>query len=123
MDCFVIRFVREEVQETEFARLFGQRMSRLLLMATSLEELFGLERKLEMEEHKLQLWGAGVPLNSWTGNGFLYDAENNVGCVVDWLLEPSVAGGWESGRRLSAFLEAGIEEKNIRRRPRGVEIQ
>ena len=34
-----------------------------------------------------------------------------VGCVVDWLLEPSVAGGWESGRRLAAFLEAGIEEK------------
>ncbi|GMH97150.1 hypothetical protein TrVE_jg7834 [Triparma verrucosa] len=79
------------------------------LLMGSLEEVFGLERKLEVEEQKLQLWGAGVPLNTWSGEGFLYDAENNVGCVGDWLVEPSVAGAWESGRRLAAFLEVGTE--------------
>mmetsp|Transcript_4415 Transcript_4415/g.9196 ORF Transcript_4415/g.9196 Transcript_4415/m.9196 type:complete len:427 (+) Transcript_4415:189-1469(+) len=79
------------------------------LLIGSLEEVFGLERKLAVEEQKLQLWGAGVPLNTWSGEGFLYDAENNVGCVGDWLVEPSVAGAWESGRRMAAFLEAGTE--------------
>ena len=79
------------------------------LLIGSLEEAFGLERKLAVEEQKLQLWGAGVPLNTWSGEGFLYDAENNVGCIGDWLVEPSVAGAWESGRRMAAFLEAGTE--------------
>lgn len=71
----------------------------------------------------MQLWGAAVPLNIWSPNenadsgsdgivnainhserGFLYDAEYNVGVCGDWLLDPSIMGAWESGRRLSNYL-------------------
>jgi predicted NAD/FAD-dependent oxidoreductase len=68
-------------------------------------------------ESRLQLWGAAVPLNVWTTNsekekdpsstttdGFIYDAEFGVGVCGDWLLEPSIAGAWESGRRLASHL-------------------
>ena len=63
-------------------------------------------------DSRLQLWGAGVPLNVWAPkeeeksisseeNGFLFDVENGVGVCGDWLLDPSIPGAWESGRRLS----------------------
>lgn len=83
------------------------------LLLGSVVEVFGLEENLNPEETKLQLWGAGVPLNTWGEEGYLYDAENNVGCVGDWLTEPSVAGAWESGRRLALFMDSGdIDTKN-----------
>ena len=68
-------------------------------------------------ESRLQLWGAGVPLNTWIPmshanddddddavRGFLYDSHYSVGACGDWLLESSVAGAWESGRRLAEFM-------------------
>lgn len=65
-------------------------------------------------ESRLQLWGAGVPLNTWIANGeesfgFLYDADYGVGACGDWLFDPSLAGAWESGRRLAQFMASGTE--------------
>lgn len=56
---------------------------------------------------KLQLWGAGVPINRWEaedGSGFLWDGENSIGCVGDWLKRSSISGAWESGYELAQFL-------------------
>lgn len=69
-------------------------------------------------DSKLQLWGAAVPLNTWKNGegddatsvykasekGFVYDSEHGVGVCGDWLLDPSIGGAWESGRRLSNFI-------------------
>lgn len=87
-------------------------------------------------EARLQLWGAAVPLNTWTGRsrekqikgkneyinsrsseqshvthppGFLYDGKHCVGACGDWLLDPSIYGAWESGRRLANWL---VKNKN-----------
>ena len=99
--------------------------------------LQGVERSLKLDtgslensvmESRLQLWGAAVPLNVWSSqsipgegdgvDGFVYDAEYGVGVCGDWLLEPSIAGAWESGRRLAQHmihkqqvLQQGKEEK------------
>jgi len=105
------------------------------LMLASLERSLSLkegtiDRKLILDS-RLQLWGAGVPLNTWSSTtataaasgagekgqvgetagtpaaantGFLYDAENGVGVCGDWLLDPSIGGAWESGRRLSCWI-------------------
>ncbi|CAJ1955960.1 unnamed protein product [Cylindrotheca closterium] len=56
-------------------------------------------------EHRVQLWGAAVPLNVWKNEeGFLYDSNNNVGVVGDWLVEPSIGGAWTSGYQLAQHL-------------------
>mmetsp|Transcript_14440 Transcript_14440/g.22562 ORF Transcript_14440/g.22562 Transcript_14440/m.22562 type:complete len:498 (-) Transcript_14440:75-1568(-) len=65
-------------------------------------------------DSRLQLWGAAVPLNTWcttTDNnqedanaGFVYDGEYGVGACGDWLLDSSIAGAWESGRRLAKWM-------------------
>ncbi|CAJ1386751.1 unnamed protein product, partial [Effrenium voratum] len=44
----------------------------------------------------LQLWGAAVPLNVCK-QGFLLDAEANIGACGDWLAAPSVEGAIASG--------------------------
>jgi len=66
-------------------------------------------------DYKLQLWGAAVPLNTWssssTEGGFLYDAENGVGACGDWLLHPSIGGAWESGRRLANWIVEDLEDR------------
>ena len=81
-------------------------------------------------DSRLQLWGAAVPLNRWRWNdnnekdgdenskrvhsnnesplmenGFVFDAEHGVGACGDWLLDPSIGGAWESGRRLSNWFQ------------------
>lgn len=66
-------------------------------------------------ESRLQLWGAGVPLNTWVSNeedrqGFMFDAEYGVGACGDWLLDSSLAGAWESGRRLAGFMASDPQE-------------
>jgi predicted NAD/FAD-dependent oxidoreductase len=74
-------------------------------------------------DKRLQLWGAAVPVNVWDGPGFLYDAEHSVGCCGDWLVEPSIAGAWTSGRLLADYVldsgsdkgSAGIEGGSFRR--------
>ncbi|KAL7528617.1 hypothetical protein ACHAXR_002537 [Thalassiosira sp. AJA248-18] len=61
---------------------------------------------------KLQLWGAAVPMNTWQSSstndngadGFVYDATYGVGACGDWILHPSIAGAWESGRRLASWM-------------------
>mmetsp|Transcript_29105 Transcript_29105/g.78794 ORF Transcript_29105/g.78794 Transcript_29105/m.78794 type:complete len:656 (+) Transcript_29105:182-2149(+) len=66
-------------------------------------------------DSRLQLWGAGVPLNVWRGEsagsssasgsaGFIHDPRYQVGVCGDWLLEASIAGAWTSGRRLAQHL-------------------
>lgn len=67
-------------------------------------------------DSNLQLWGAGVPLNTWSTStkpggtvvaaptGFLYDAKHGAGVCGDWCLDPSVGGAWESGRRLAGWM-------------------
>jgi hypothetical protein len=60
-------------------------------------------------DQRLQLWGAGVPLNTYQSRddddgGFVYDAPHGVGVCGDWLVDPSVAGAWTSGRNLARHL-------------------
>jgi predicted NAD/FAD-dependent oxidoreductase len=89
------------------------------LLLTSLEQSLNLQAGTlrgsmdepsgtgKLLERRLQLWGAGVPLNTWKANdkeGFLYDAEHGVGTCGDWLLDSSIAGAWESGRRLAEYM-------------------
>ncbi len=95
------------------------------LMLGALERSLGLENESIHDglvlDKRLQLWGAAVPLNVWSGeddsdkidqeavksiatSGFLYDAKYAVGACGDWLLDPSIGGAWESGRRLANWL-------------------
>ena len=88
--------------------------------------LESLERSLALQEGsvvysvvdlKLQLWGAAVPMNTWTSttvtsngkssgdvDGFVYDALHGVGACGDWILDSSIAGAWESGRRMADWI-------------------
>jgi predicted NAD/FAD-dependent oxidoreductase len=55
---------------------------------------------------RLQLWGAGVPINRWVaddGSCFLWDAEHSIGVVGDWLRRSSISGAWESGEAFARF--------------------
>jgi predicted NAD/FAD-dependent oxidoreductase len=84
------------------------------LMTTALEESLGLKKgsiEDSIFESRLQLWGAAVPLNVWKSKalddfhgGFIYDHDYGVGVCGDWLLDPSIAGAWESGRRLAWWI-------------------
>lgn len=83
------------------------------LMLQGLEHSLNLPQNAlqdQVLESRLQLWGAAVPLNVWTtaskkGNtGFLYDGKFGVGVCGDWLLDPSIAGAWDSGRRLAEYM-------------------
>lgn len=78
-----------------------------LLLIEALKSLFGVTvGSIKPIERRLQLWGAGVPLNTWeNGKGFLYDAESAVGVCGDWLLDSSIAGAWTSGRLLADHLK------------------
>ena len=94
--------------------------------------LEGLERSLGVRggsivdsivDLKLQLWGAAVPMNTWSSgittstsndggtggdvDGFVYDSRHGVGACGDWILDSSIAGAWESGRRLANWLLIG----------------
>ncbi|KAL3781425.1 hypothetical protein ACHAWO_000087 [Cyclotella atomus] len=93
-----------------------------LMETVTIKMLQSLENALGMDEQgaiidnvvdlKLQLWGAAVPLNTWTStrknsgvvDGFVYDAKYNVGACGDWILDSSIAGAWESGRRLAGWM-------------------
>lgn len=57
-----------------------------------------------MLDRRLQLWGAAIPMNVWRGGPFLYDPKYKIGVCGDWLVEPSIAGAWTSGRQLADFL-------------------
>ena len=104
------------------------------LMLSSLEKSLGLaEGTIHdglVKDSRLQLWGAGVPLNVWSSSstgasaaggragvdgGFLYDADHGVGVCGDWLLDPSIAGAWESGRRLANWMVEGTQMQHQQR--------
>jgi len=93
------------------------------LMLASLERSLGLKiggiHEGAVKDSRLQLWGAAVPLNVWSPTeqgddsknyGFMYDGEHGVGVCGDWLLDPSIAGAWESGRRLANWMSSSLEE-------------
>jgi predicted NAD/FAD-dependent oxidoreductase len=62
-------------------------------------------------DSRVQLWGAAVPMNVWRSDdslncgGCIYDAEYQVGVCGDWLVDPSIAGAWTSGRDMAKHLQ------------------
>ena len=77
-------------------------------MLESLESLLGLQQnslRNSVLERRLQLWGAAVPLNTYGKDGFVWDSKFHVGVCGDWLVDPSIAGAWESGRRLAEYMK------------------
>ncbi|KAL7540168.1 hypothetical protein ACHAWF_006613 [Thalassiosira exigua] len=95
-----------ELQEEVTVKLLGSLERSLGLAPGSVTN--------DVVDLRVQLWGAAVPLNTWrsstTGgggaDGFVYDAAHGVGACGDWILDPSVAGAWESGRRLADWVLA-----------------
>ena len=85
------------------------------LLYKSLEESLNLSGGLlssSVVDSRLQLWGAAVPINTYDDNntnGFVYDSKYNAGACGDWLLDSSIYGAWESGRRLAHHM---IENNN-----------
>lgn len=64
---------------------------------------------------KLQLWGAGLPLNTWVSSDkalSLWDQQQQVGVVGDWLCSPSIEGAWRSGRDLAQRLAMPLCVRN-----------
>ncbi len=97
----------------------------VMKMLTNLESSFKLEKgdvSNAVVDLKLQLWGAAVPMNTWSSSslssnnggvdGFVYDATYGVGAAGDWVLDPSIAGAWESGRRLADWMLKHHEESD-----------
>jgi predicted NAD/FAD-dependent oxidoreductase len=85
-------------------------------MIESLEGLLGLQTnslRNSVIERRLQLWGAAVPLNTYGKDGFLWDANFHVGVCGDWLVDPSIAGAWESGRRLAEYMKEGPQKGSV----------
>ena len=87
----------------------------VMKMLLNLEQSLGLKSGSivgDVVDAKLQLWGAAVPMNTWssssistgTADGFVYDAKHACGAAGDWILDPSIAGAWESGRRLANWM-------------------
>jgi predicted NAD/FAD-dependent oxidoreductase len=90
------------------------------MLGESLESYFHLPPgsvTRSVVDPRLQLWGAALPLNTLRnlddgsgggggggGGGFVYDPNYGVGVCGDWLLDPSLAGAWTSGRRLADHL-------------------
>lgn len=74
----------------------------------------------QVVDSRVQLWGAAVPMNVWNGGkdtatsggggGFIYDPQFQVGVCGDWLMEPSIAGAWTSGRHLARHLKSVSKE-------------
>jgi predicted NAD/FAD-dependent oxidoreductase len=81
------------------------------MLGESLETYFQLSPEsltTSVVDQRLQLWGAGLPLNTYRNSdddcGFVYDPHFGVGVCGDWLVDPSLAGAWTSGQRLADHL-------------------
>ena len=66
----------------------------------------GGKQSYEVINTKLQLWGAGVPLNHWVakdGSAFAWDASGELGTCGDWLWPQGacIEGAYMSGRTLA----------------------
>ncbi|KAG7347735.1 hypothetical protein IV203_016440 [Nitzschia inconspicua] len=63
----------------------------------------------QVVDSRVQLWGAAVPMNVWNAEGskggFVWDPRFQVGVCGDWLVEPSIAGAWTSGRCIGHHLK------------------
>ena len=102
-------FAKHHKQPQEF--LEGTAKSREVIK-TMCDEAFRIlckekEARPTIVSEKLQLWGAGSPLNVWKaddGCPFVWDHLNQIGIVGDWLCSPSIQGAWESGHALGASL-------------------
>jgi len=82
-------------------------------LLASVEELLSVKEssvRNSVIERRLQLWGAAVPLNTYKGDGFVWDSDFGVGVCGDWLVEPSIAGAWESGQRLAHYMMKGASK-------------
>ena len=94
------------------------------LLGEAVQESLGLKEDLEILDQRLQLWGAAVPLNVWeNGCGYIYDDKYNVGVCGDWLVEPSIAGAWTSGKLLADRLleDLSDEQKTSKSSSTGLE--
>ena len=63
---------------------------------------------------KLQLWGAAVPINTWTGGSFAWDASEDIGVAGDWFATEGAApstieSAWLSGRLLAEHVATSPE--------------
>ena len=88
-------------------------VTRLLLSAVG--RSVGMEEGSLSEENviasKLQLWGAAVPISSWTGGPCVWDADHTIGICGDWMHEApahesdarssTIESAWMSGRALA----------------------
>jgi predicted NAD/FAD-dependent oxidoreductase len=87
-------------------------VTTLLLEAT--KQALGLSQEsasLVPLEARVQLWGAGVPLNVWAET-YLWDSDYHVGVCGDWLVEPSIAGAYTSGHALGQHLMSSNPQKH-----------
>ena len=94
------------------------------LLGEAVQESLGLKEDLKILDQRLQLWGAAVPLNVWeNGCGYIYDDKYNVGVCGDWLVEPSIAGAWTSGKLLADRLleDLSDEQKTSKSSSTGLE--
>ena len=82
------------------------------LLVAAVERAAGLQEghlRSAILASKLQLWGAAIPLNHWTGANHLYDATHKIGVAGDWISvdgvgASTVEGAWRSGRSLAEHI-------------------
>ena len=87
---------RNKVPQEAVPREVEERVAGELLRA--FESAAGLPAKtINPVSRKLQLWGAGVPMNVFRDAPCVFDAGSQAGICGDWLLEPSVQGAALSG--------------------------
>ncbi|EKX47399.1 hypothetical protein GUITHDRAFT_106844 [Guillardia theta CCMP2712] len=58
---------------------------------------------------RVQLWGAGVPMNAFTGGPCVLDRATASGICGDWLIEPSVQGAALSGLAMAEAIVGDIK--------------
>ncbi|KAJ1491154.1 hypothetical protein T484DRAFT_1775620 [Baffinella frigidus] len=60
---------------------------------------------------RVQLWGAGVPMNTYTPAPCILDAAKAAGICGDWLVDPSVQGAAISGIEMADAIKAHLDGK------------
>ena len=68
---------------------------------------------------KLQLWGAAVPINAWTGGTFAWDSDHTIGICGDWLLHSDVGAG--ASACADADADSGVSGGSATARPSTIE--
>ena len=107
---------QEHLDGTKLTQTIIQTMLQEAFNLASVNKANGIHLKAVVKKTKLQLWGAGVPLNTWKpkdGNCFLWDADNQIGVVGDWLKDSSLYGAWESGYMFGSTFEKGMGSKGM----------